>query len=127
MKIIILLCMIFLHIVDDYYLQGILASMKQKSWWKNNSGYNPIYKNDYIVALLMHSFSWTFMVTLPIIITQYKYLNYVFIIAFIFNVFIHAYTDNEKANKYTINLVQDQAIHIIQILVLFNTFVLNGV
>jgi hypothetical protein len=28
-----LLLMIFLHIVDDYYLQGILASMKQKEWW----------------------------------------------------------------------------------------------
>ena len=23
-----------MHIVDDYYLQGILAKMKQKSWWK---------------------------------------------------------------------------------------------
>ena len=36
MKLFILLCMIFCHIIDDYYLQGILASMKQKSWWKNN-------------------------------------------------------------------------------------------
>ena len=32
-KIFILLFMIMMHIVDDYYLQGILASMKQKSWW----------------------------------------------------------------------------------------------
>ena len=28
-----LLLMIFLHIIDDYKLQGILASMKQKNWW----------------------------------------------------------------------------------------------
>ena len=30
-KILLLLAMIFLHIVDDYYLQGWLASAKQKS------------------------------------------------------------------------------------------------
>lgn len=29
-KIFILALMIFCHIVDDYYLQGILAQMKQK-------------------------------------------------------------------------------------------------
>ena len=33
----ILFVMVFGHIVDDYYLQGILASMKQKSWWKENA------------------------------------------------------------------------------------------
>jgi hypothetical protein len=27
-----LMAMLFLHIVDDYYLQGFLASAKQKSW-----------------------------------------------------------------------------------------------
>ena len=32
-EIFMLLFMVFLHIVDDYYLQGILASMKQKQWW----------------------------------------------------------------------------------------------
>lgn len=31
---ILLLCMLFCHIVDDYYLQGWLASAKQKSWWE---------------------------------------------------------------------------------------------
>lgn len=33
-KIVILFTMIFCHIVDDYYLQGWLASAKQKSWWE---------------------------------------------------------------------------------------------
>ena len=42
-----LLLMIFAHIVDDYYLQGILASMKQKSWWTKQEGYKSLYKNDY--------------------------------------------------------------------------------
>ena len=31
-----LLTMIFLHIVDDYYLQGVLAKMKQRKWWEDN-------------------------------------------------------------------------------------------
>ena len=28
--------MMFCHVVDDFYLQGILAQMKQESWWKEN-------------------------------------------------------------------------------------------
>lgn len=31
-KLLILATMIFCHIADDYYLQGILAQMKQRSW-----------------------------------------------------------------------------------------------
>lgn len=62
---ILLLCMLFCHIVDDYYLQGWLASAKQKSWWEKNAP-NPLYKNDYIVALYEHAFSWTCMVHIPL-------------------------------------------------------------
>ena len=36
-NIFIVLCMIFCHIVDDYYLQGWLASAKQKVFWKENA------------------------------------------------------------------------------------------
>lgn len=32
-KLLTLLGMLYLHIVDDYYLQGFLASAKQKEWW----------------------------------------------------------------------------------------------
>ena len=48
MKILVLFLMLFLHVVDDYYLQGILASMKQKSWWQKNAPdnlYNLFYIN----------------------------------------------------------------------------------
>ena len=45
-KVLVLFAMLFCHIVDDYYLQGILASMKQKSWWEANAPV-PLYKNDY--------------------------------------------------------------------------------
>ena len=44
----VLLLMFFFHIVDDYYLQGILASMKQSEWWKNQKEYSDMYKNDYV-------------------------------------------------------------------------------
>ena len=108
----ILVCMLFMHIVDDYYLQGILASMKQKEWWKKNAP-NPKYKNDYILALLMHGFSWSFMIQLPIMVFCNKYS-----LAFlIYNAIVHANIDDEKANKSTLNLIEDQIIHIVQILV----------
>ena len=29
------LLMILLHVIDDFHLQGIFGSMKQKEWWKN--------------------------------------------------------------------------------------------
>ena len=57
--------MIFCHIVDDYYLQGWLASAKQKKYWEENAP-DKMYKHDYIWALIMHSFSWAFMVMLPV-------------------------------------------------------------
>ena len=46
----IFLTMIFLHIVDDYYLQGILAQMKQKKFWKEQAP-DELYKYDYIVLI----------------------------------------------------------------------------
>ena len=119
MSILILLCMFFMHIVDDYYLQGILASMKQKSWWEKNAP-DPLYKNDYKMALVEHAFSWTFMMMLPAIIYTAiigTMLPVWFIVVFfILNVTIHALVDNAKANDKTINLIQDQGIHFSQII-----------
>lgn len=113
-----IILMIFLHIVDDYYLQGILASMKQKSWWRNNSNYTEKYKYDYIVALFMHSFSWSFMIILPILyILNLSFSNLWVVVIFLCNMFIHCFVDNLKANLMKINLVQDQTIHIIQIII----------
>jgi len=113
MKLFILFAMIFAHIVDDYYLQGILAKMKQKKWWQENAP-SRLYRNDYIVALIMHSFSWSFMITLPTLFVSTNYILIVFFIAF--NTIVHAYVDNAKANKYSINLIVDQTCHLIQII-----------
>lgn len=110
-----LLLMIFAHIVDDYYLQGILASMKQKRWWETKEWFKPLYKDDYKMALLMHSMSWSIMILLP-----FMFLHYVsglmLLGAFIINTAIHYYIDDLKANRGQINLVVDQSIHIIQVI-----------
>lgn len=114
MKFYILLCMIFMHVVDDYYLQGILASMKQRSWWKENAP-QEMYKYDYLPALIAHSFSWAFMVLLPLAFSL-KNLDFSFFILFFINMIGHAIVDNEKANRKTINLCEDQLVHLIQII-----------
>lgn len=117
-EIILILCMLFCHIVDDYYLQGWLASAKQKKWWEQNAP-NVLYKNDYIMALIEHAFSWTFMIHIPII-TYLIFMGnlpniYLFLAVFIINWLVHILTDNAKANQMKINLIIGQSIHIIQI------------
>lgn len=121
MKLFILFVMIFAHIVDDYYLQGILASLKQKTWWENQKSYKPMYKYDYIVALIMHAFSWSFMISLPIL-----YLGFTkwIAVAIILNTIIHGIVDDLKANKGKINLIVDQSIHIVQIIITWILLVL---
>jgi hypothetical protein len=118
--------MIFCHIVDDYYLQGILASMKQKKWWKDNAPAQQ-YRYDWICALIEHAFSWTFCVMLPIIVAYY--LGYIyftplaFVLTFVWNWFTHSLVDNLKANCLSINLCQDQGIHLIQIIFTWILFI----
>ena len=113
----ILLFMIFLHILDDYGLQApCLCNLKQRSYWETNAP-NPLYRYDYLWALLMHSFSWSFMIMLPIAWAMSFNITVPFICVFIANVGIHALTDHLKANEYKINLWEDQIIHIGQILI----------
>jgi hypothetical protein len=112
--VLILFSMIFLHIVDDYYLQGILAKMKQKSWWEENAPQEQ-YKHDYKVALIMHAFSWSFMIMIPYLFIGIN--EYVACGAVLVNATIHAIIDDLKANKKMINLVQDQTAHILQVFV----------
>lgn len=113
-RLFVILWMIFFHIVDDYYLQGWLASAKQKTWWENNAP-DKLYEHDYIWALIMHSFSWAFMIMLPIAYAMAFDVGFQFFILFIINVVIHALTDTAKANWKLINLWQDQCAHLAQI------------
>ena len=125
-KLFILFTMTFCHIVDDYYLQGILAKLKQKSWWKENAP-QKMYEKDYLIALFIHGFSWSFMVHLPLtvycLVTDFK--PYVVIgISCICHTIAHAVVDNLKANHKSINLIQDQLMHFGQIAVIFITIII---
>ena len=118
-----LLIMLFLHLVADYNLQGILASMKQKSYWDEvNANAGGKYKNDYKISLIEHAFSWTFMIMLPYMIfviknnMDAKYAM-IYVVLFMLNWAVHTYVDDLKANKMKINLVTDQLIHVVQILI----------
>lgn len=123
-KIFILLVMIFLHIIDDYKLQigSTLNYLKQKEWWKGQKGYKDLYKYDYIPALITHSFSWSFMIMLPIALSLHFDIGW-WTIAYIVNMIVHAFVDDLKANKFKINLVIDQTIHLIQIIVTWLIFI----
>ena len=110
-----LLLMILMHIVDDYYLQGILAIMKQKKWWREQEWYKSLYKNDYKMALLIHSMSWSIMIILPAMFIL-NTNQYILLGIFIINTFVHYHIDDLKANKLQINLMFDQTIHFMQII-----------
>lgn len=96
----------------------MVANGKQKAWWKENAPEQK-YKYDYLVALFMHSFSWSFMVMLPIAFINGFEITTIFMCVFIFNLAVHFVVDDLKANQKLINLRQDQGIHLIQILITF--------
>lgn len=113
----IVLLMVFCHIIDDYGLQqGCLAFLKQRSWWKEHAPAK-LYRHDYLMALAMHGFSWTFMVMLPIAAYMNFHPSPLFYIMFAVNWADHSTFDHLKANLLKINLITDQLLHIVQILV----------
>ena len=119
-KLFILLAMIFCHIIDDYVLQAVspLSKMKQRRWWRKNYP-QKLYRYDYLLALLMHSLSWSFMIMLPIALSQFFEVGVKFLILFIANTVFHGFVDNAKANWRIINLIADQIFHMVQIAVTF--------
>jgi hypothetical protein len=112
--------MIFMHIVDDFYLQpnSWLVNGKQKAWWQRHAP-DKLYRYDYICALLLHGFSWTFITMFPLAIQWHFQLPMMFYIYFVMNTTVHAAIDNTKANRLRINLIQDQLLHIAQIVLTF--------
>lgn len=112
----ILLFMILLHIIDDFVLQPIsLSNLKQKKWWEKQEGYSDKYKDDYKVALAIHSISWSIMIHVPLVIMFPSLGQLALLISFIVNAVIHYYIDDLKANKLKINLFEDQMVHFWQI------------
>lgn len=127
MSVVILIEMIFLHCIADYFIQGILASMKQQSWWEKQAPtksefLRSKYKFDYKPALLAHSIEWAFVIMIPSFITMWIHVyetaySIPWIIFFDLNVVFHYLIDDAKANKFKINLIEDQILHFIQLFI----------
>ena len=112
----IVLFMILFHIIDDFVLQPIsLSNLKQKKWWEKQEGYSDKYKDDYKVALAIHSISWSIMIHIPLVIMFSSLGQLALLISFIVNAVIHYFIDDLKANKLKINLFEDQMVHFWQI------------
>ena len=118
------LAMIFFGIVDDFYLQGKLCNLKQKKYWEDNYQ-DDKYVGDYKCALIIHSFSWSFMVMLPQLFyiwhlplteESVDVMSIIIGLIIVLNSVIHYLIDDAKANKLTIDLYTDQFLHLFQIL-----------
>lgn len=113
---------LLLHIIDDFCLQShSLCNLKQKEFWEKNYP-DEMYETDYITALIMHGFSWSIMIHLPIFAFSSK-PDYLIGFSILINAIIHSLVDNLKANKKKINLNTDQAIHLFQLIVIYVLFI----
>ena len=113
----ILASMFFMHVVADFNLQGIMASMKQKTWWQKQERYDEEDNgNDYKLPLFWHSLLWSFCVMLPLFIANGLKIDFVGLVFFCLNICCHYLIDDAKANKNCINLISDQTIHMLQII-----------
>ncbi len=114
-----LVLMLVGHLIADYTLQGWLADGKQKFWWRRmfNEDILSKYRFDYIAALVCHSLYWSIFVCAPF------YESRFFLVAILVNSLVHAIIDDLKANRYKINLIIDQVLHLLQRLVTFACFI----
>ena len=136
-KVFIFILMILFHILEDFHLQGILANMKQKSWWQSECNklgieYEPSkYKHDHIISLCIHALENSIFITLPLIIdglittfttnpNNCLFVGWAFII--FANTVVHAIIDNMKCNRKGINLIVDQILHFIFIILFFSLY-----
>ena len=104
---------LFLHIFNDYFLQGVLAQLKCKDFWEKRG---QKYSQDYVVALICHAFSWSFCICLPYLVLT-KFNSLLVYLLLLINSIFHVLVDNEKANRKTINLKEDQCLHFIQVFI----------
>ena len=125
-SIFIIFAMLFMHVLDDYGLQApCLCNLKQKSFWEKNAS-DEQYKKDYIIALIMHALSWSFMIMLPCAFALNFNVGFGFAFWLIFNTALHATVDHIKANVKVINLWVDQSCHLVQIAATFIAFLCGG-
>lgn len=119
MRVFIFFSMLFCHILDDFFLQtSWLSNGKCRSWWETNAS-DPLYRYDYLAALIIHSYSWSFMTLLPVAVFEQFQIGWQYTAVLVVNGIIHAVIDHFKVNMHKINLITDQSLHLIQIIAAF--------
>lgn len=122
---------IALHIIVDFHLQGCLADLKQKKWWLDNvfaKGFDHKYEKDYLAALIIHSLEWSIFVHIPVLFMTYHFtgsgsiISLILFFSILLHAGIHAFIDDLKCNKLKINLVQDQILHLGQLVLIIATY-----
>lgn len=125
------LSMLYLHVSDDFN-QKIMADMKQKKWWSDQKNHNQrmlrkrwMYSYDYLAVMICHAFKWSFIIHVPLFV-YYIFtdnmdlaVSILYLVTVIINTVIHAVIDDLKANRFKINLIQNQLFHFIQIVLTF--------
>jgi len=129
------LLVLLLHFIADFNLQlgAGLDKFKSVDWWRKIMGETiwgtadeqfRKYKHDYKVAMAIHSVVWALVTFAPCIwlCTSAKAMLSILAV----NAVAHYYIDNLKANRYRLNLVQDQILHLLQVGASFFAFRLCG-
>ena len=113
--ILVLVLMILGHLIADYPLQGWLAQAKQKVYWQRPE-IDRMYWHDWIPALICHATMWGIIIFAPTMFFSLESLN-IFWVALPLNIAVHFIIDDLKANRFVINLQQDQLAHLVQIVI----------
>lgn len=114
--------MVLLHVIEDFHMQGIMAQMKQREFWRE---YPEMYADDWIPVILLHGFEWAMIVSVPCLLASWFDVSAWFIVTMVAMGLVHAYVDHLKANRLRITLVQDQAMHIVQIAVILVVYMVS--
>lgn len=124
-----ILLTILAHLVADFTLQGWFCNGKQELWWKTECERYGVgfykYRNDYLMALFLHSLYWSIAILIPAMFI-YNMPNEIIASLLFYNIIVHVITDHLKANRMVLNLVEDQILHFIQIAVTL-IIITNGI
>lgn len=105
--------MLLLHFIADFVFQSVRdANLKQKKWWEEatkDMANKEIYRYDWIAGMACHCLLWSLMVCLPFVARP------IYLPMAIAQAIIHFWIDDRKANRFKINLIEDQLLHLVQI------------
>jgi len=119
---------LLLHFISDFTLQGLLGNLKWKDWWMRECNRMEKeqtlewgsakatfrkYRFDYICGMICHCLYWTLFTFAPIIWGMNN--SWLIVALVVTNAAFHYVVDDLKANRWRLNLCQDQLLHLVQI------------